>query len=101
MFIVSALFRLPVDAGPLGDGNGGHWLLFYLSCTIKDCQLGFSLWSVLPLPLSVYSSAGFGESCAQSQIPRALYRAAACWGERERRRLDHRMLELDWRDFAA
>lgn len=84
MFIVSALFHFPVAAGPLSDGNGGHWLLFHLSHTIKACQLGFALWSVLPLLLSVYSSAEFGESCAQSQIPQALYLAAACWGEGER-----------------
>lgn len=72
-------------------------MFFHLSFTIKACPLGSSLWSFLPLfLLSVYSSAEFGETCAQAQIPHVLYLAVACWRERERQRLDHRMLEQDW-----
>lgn len=59
----------PIDAGPPSDGNGGHWLFFHRSCTIKACLFAFSIWSVLTLLLlSVYSSAEFGQSRAQPQI---------------------------------
>ena len=53
------------------NDNRGNLLHFHLSCTIKTCPLGFSVWSVFPLPLcSVYSSAELGESSdAEAETP--------------------------------